>query len=119
MAIKKHPSQAEYFDSRSSSRVDSRANNNSQLKRNETLDIGLKTCLKIWSCYSKFIRSQCNKGRIVDSIYFGKFFKESHNMNEYNDDQVAYKNQVTDLKEFKARKDKDSVVEAPPSLNLE
>jgi hypothetical protein len=31
--------------------------------------------MRIWSGYTKFIRSQCNKDRLIDSIYFGSFFK--------------------------------------------
>jgi hypothetical protein len=33
---------------------------------------------RIWSGYTKFIRSQCNKGRLMDSIYFGTFFKKEN-----------------------------------------
>ena len=32
--------------------------------------------MRIWSGYTKFIRSQCNKDRIIDSIYFGAFFRK-------------------------------------------
>lgn len=35
-----------------------------------------KLSTRIWSGYTKFIRSQCNKGRLIDSIYFGTFFKK-------------------------------------------
>lgn len=34
----------------------------------------VKLCMRIWSGFTKFIRSQCNKERIIDSIYFGSFF---------------------------------------------
>ena len=30
---------------------------------------------RIWSAYTKFIRSQCNKDRVIDSLYFGAFYK--------------------------------------------
>ena len=36
----------------------------------------IKLCMRIWSGYTKFIRSQCNKDRLIDSIYFGSFFKK-------------------------------------------
>ena len=36
----------------------------------------LKLCMRIWSGYSKFIRSQCNKDRVIDSLYFGSFLKK-------------------------------------------
>ena len=29
--------------------------------------------MKIWTALGKLIRSQCNKGRVVDSLYFGSF----------------------------------------------
>lgn len=32
---------------------------------------------KIWTALSKLIRSQANKDRIIDSIYFGSFAKGS------------------------------------------
>ena len=35
----------------------------------------LKLALKIWTASSKFIKSQCNKGRIVDTLLFGTFAK--------------------------------------------
>jgi len=32
---------------------------------------------KIWTALNKLIRSQCNKDRIIDSLYFGSFGKTS------------------------------------------
>lgn len=29
--------------------------------------------MKIWAAGNKFIKAQCNKGRIVDTLYFGTF----------------------------------------------
>ena len=31
--------------------------------------------LKIWSATTKFIKSQCDKGRLIDTMYFGLFYK--------------------------------------------
>ena len=42
----------------------------------KSFDAALRQCKIIWSGYTKFIRSQCNKGRLVDSIYFGSFYKK-------------------------------------------
>lgn len=39
-------------------------------------EASIKLCMRIWSGYTKFIRSQCNKDRIIDSQYFGSFFKK-------------------------------------------
>ena len=33
--------------------------------------------MRIWSGFTKFIRSQCNKERIIDSLFFGTFYKKS------------------------------------------
>ena len=33
----------------------------------------LKLALKVWTASGKFIKSQCNKGRIVDTLLFGTF----------------------------------------------
>ena len=35
----------------------------------------LRQIAKIWTALSKLIRSQCNKGRVIDSLYFGSFAK--------------------------------------------
>lgn len=32
--------------------------------------------MRIWSGFTKFIRSQCNKERIIDSLFFGTFYKK-------------------------------------------
>ena len=32
--------------------------------------------MRIWSGYTKFLRSQCNKDRVIDSLYFGSFFRK-------------------------------------------
>lgn len=35
----------------------------------------VKLATKIWQATCKFIRSQCNKGRVCDSLFFGTFAK--------------------------------------------
>lgn len=42
--------------------------------KNEYHHTQVKLCMRIWSGYTKYIRSQCIKDRIIDSIYFGSFF---------------------------------------------
>ena len=37
----------------------------------------MKMAIKIWTAVGKFIRSQCNKGRVIDSLCFGTFAKAS------------------------------------------
>lgn len=32
--------------------------------------------MRIWSGFTKFIRSQVNKDRIIDSLFFGTFYKK-------------------------------------------
>jgi hypothetical protein len=32
-------------------------------------------CLKIWSGFTKYIKTQCDKNRIIDTLYFGTFYK--------------------------------------------
>ena len=45
-----------------------------------------KVCMRIWSAYSKFIRSQCNKGKIIDSMFFGLFYREGmSNASDFTD----------------------------------
>ena len=36
----------------------------------------VKMCMKIWSAFTKYIRSQCNKDRIVDTQCLGMFYKQ-------------------------------------------
>ncbi len=36
----------------------------------------IKLYQRIWSGYTKFMRSQCNKDRLVDSLYFGSFYRK-------------------------------------------
>ena len=31
-------------------------------------------CMRIWSGFSKFIKSQCNKDRVIDTLFFGSFY---------------------------------------------
>lgn len=35
--------------------------------------------MRIWSGYTKFLRSQCNKERVIDSLYFGLFYRKESN----------------------------------------
>jgi hypothetical protein len=36
-----------------------------------------KLALRIWTAAGKYIRSQCNKGRVIDTCAFGTFAKAS------------------------------------------
>ena len=55
----------------------------------------LKLCMKIWSGYTKYVRSQANKNRIVDSLYFGKFYGETANLDD--SDYVQKVDQVANM----------------------
>ena len=35
----------------------------------------LKQCLKIWAGFTKYIRTQVNKNKIIDSLFLGTFYK--------------------------------------------
>lgn len=43
--------------------------------------------MRIWSSYCKFIKSECIKGKIIDSMFFGLFYQEGMNTSNsnYND----------------------------------
>lgn len=68
----------------------------------------IKLCMRIWSGYTKFIRSQCNKERVIDSIYFGSFFQKDTAPSVVGGVEAADKPQnfggtyalVTDCKKF-------------------
>ena len=49
----------------------------SEAQENNPERAQMRQCAKIWTTLGKLIRSQCNKGRIVDSLYFGSFGTES------------------------------------------
>ncbi len=40
------------------------------------LETSTKLCQRIWAAYVKYIRAQCNKDRVVDSLLYGFFFKK-------------------------------------------
>jgi hypothetical protein len=50
----------------------------------------MKLAIKVWTAMSKFIRSQCNKGKIVDTVNFGTFAKASSLKNEVADGEDYY-----------------------------
>lgn len=54
----------------------------------------LKQCMRIWSGFTKLIRSQCTKDRIIDSIYLGTYYKL--------DDSFHFINTIEEDKELPA-----------------
>lgn len=46
----------------------------------------IRLCQRIWSGYTKFIRSQCNKDRVIDSMFFGSFFKREEKLDDVGED---------------------------------
>ena len=48
-------------------------------------ETSLKLCQRIWTAYTKYIRAQAAKDRLVDSLFYGYFWK--------NDGDVAAGNQ--------------------------
>ena len=40
------------------------------------VETSLKLCQRMWSAYTKYIRTQCNKDRLVDTLLYGFFFKK-------------------------------------------
>lgn len=37
----------------------------------------MRQAAKIWTALTKLVRNQCNKGRIIDTLYFGSFGKSA------------------------------------------
>jgi uncharacterized membrane protein YkgB len=53
----------------------------------------LKLGMRIWSGFTKFIRSQCAKERVIDSIYFGTFYKQDDSyqfINTFSEENAEY-----------------------------
>jgi hypothetical protein len=50
----------------------------------------MKLAIKVWTAMAKFIRSQCNKGKIVDSINFGTFAKANTLKPDVADGETYY-----------------------------
>lgn len=44
-----------------------------------------KVCQRIWSAYSKYIRQQCKRNKVVDSVYFGIYAKKETDSNDLDE----------------------------------
>jgi hypothetical protein len=78
----------------------------------------LKTCMRIWSGFTKFIRSQCNKERIIDSLFFGTFYKKTAGgdmKNPYVFVTDGARNMFNDLKLIK---NDENFSEVPPDVSI-
>ena len=80
----------------------------------------MKMFLRIWSGYTKFIRSQCLKDRIIDSIYFGTFYRNPRDPKAKDDEinnQYVY---VHDIKgpfaNFKPMSNAENLTEVPSDV---
>lgn len=87
----------------------------------------LKACLRIWSGFSKFIRSQCSKGRIIDSQHLGTFYRDGPSeAGALSSDPAAAPRYVFALggksnallSEFKLKPNAENVPEVPEELVL-
>jgi len=38
----------------------------------------MRMCMRIWSGFSKLLRSQCNKNRVIDTLFFGSFYRNNN-----------------------------------------
>jgi hypothetical protein len=54
----------------------------------KTVDNPARVCYRIWSGYTKFIRQQCRKNRVVDTGLFGFFSKKQ--TSEEGDENIQY-----------------------------
>lgn len=87
------------------------------------LSESLKTCLRIWSGYTKYIRSQCNKGRIIDSLHLGTFYRDGSNDYSLSDPTRKYVFVLGGkgnplLNEFKVRTNAENIMEIPEDLAM-
>jgi len=57
----------------------------------------LKLGMRIWSGFTKFIRSQCSKDRLIDSIYFGTFYKQDDSFHFINTFLEETRDDVVDI----------------------
>lgn len=70
----------------------------------------IKLASKIWHASSKFIRSQCNKGRVCDSLFFGTFAKADSITKDANDqDYYVYTTGAKTL--FKLQENRENLAE--------
>jgi hypothetical protein len=51
----------------------------------------VRICLRLWSAYTKYIRQQCKKDRVVDSLFFGTFAKSPKQDSTDEDENIQYK----------------------------
>ena len=74
----------------------------------------LKLALKVWTASSKFIKSQCNKGRIVDTLLFGTFAKADSVDSSAAADYYVYCPGPKAL--FKLGENKENILDIPQSV---
>lgn len=74
----------------------------------------VKLALKVWTASSKFIKSQCNKGRIVDTLYFGTFARADTFDSSVLADYYVYCPGPKSL--FKLVENKENVADVPQTL---
>ena len=44
----------------------------------------MKLYMRIWSGFTKLIRGQCMKERIIDSLYFGTYYQQGESFHYLN-----------------------------------
>ena len=78
----------------------------------------LKMCMRIWSGFTKFIRSQCNKERVIDSLFFGTFYKkdsQSETKNPYVFVTDSSRNAFNDMK---VNQNEENLSEVPAEVSI-
>ena len=77
----------------------------------------LKVCLRIWSGFTKFIRSQCNKERIIDSLFFGTFYKKDAGTEVKNPYVFVTDGARNMFNDMKLIKNEENFGEVPPNVS--
>ena len=76
-------------------------------------------CMRIWSGFSKFIRSQCNKDRIIDSLFFGTFYKKDQNTDTKNPYVFVTESSRNPFNDIKLNLNDENLHEVPSTIKSE
>ena len=76
-------------------------------------------CMRIWSGFSKFIRSQCNKDRVIDSLYFGSFYRKDSNQDTKNPYVFVTESARNTFNDIKLNVNEENFQEVPSTIKSE
>ena len=72
--------------------------------------------MRIWSGFTKFIRSQCNKDRIIDSLFFGTFYRKDSNSDTKNPYVFVTDSARNTFNDIKVNQNEENLQDVPSDI---